>query len=97
LFTRVKKHNDEKVRLSAYQALVFPIKKGPAVGLSAKQSLPLLIDAAKDASANVRLVGVQGLTRLGPDAKDALPVVMNLLNDPDVRVRNQAQAAIKLI
>jgi HEAT repeat protein len=40
---------------------------------------------------------VQGLGGLGADAKDALPVVMGLLNDPDARVRSQAQLALKQI
>ena len=87
VFAKVKKHNDEKVRLSAYQALALRFgKKGP-VALPAKLVLPHLIDAAKDASASIRVLGVQGLGALGADAKDALPVVMGLLNDPDQRVR----------
>src|SRR5207302_812210 len=97
VFAKVKKHNDEKVRLSAYQGLAFRFgKKGP-VALPAKLVLPHLIDAAKDGSANIRVVGVQGLGSLGADAKDALPVVRGLLTDSDARVRTQAQLALKQI
>jgi HEAT repeat protein len=93
----VKKHNDEKVRLWAYQGLVLRFGKQRPVALPAKLVLPHLIDAAKDKSANIRVLGVQGLGGLGADAKDALPVVMGLLNDPDARVRSQAQLALKQI
>jgi HEAT repeat protein len=97
LFGKVKKHADEKVRLTAYQALFQRVGKKAALSLPSKQVLPLLIDATKDTSANVRLIGVQGLGALGADAKDAIPALNALLNDPDNRVRTQAQAALKQI
>ena len=97
LFGKVRKHNDEKVRLTAYQAVFLRVGKKAALSLPAKQALPLLIDATKDASANVRLVGVQGISGLGVDSKEAVAALTALVNDPDQRVRAQAQATLKQI
>jgi HEAT repeat protein len=98
LFARVKKHQDEKVRLSAYQALsVRTAKKGGVSMLPAKLALAPLLDATKDSSANVRVVGLQGLGVLGAAANEAVPAVTALLKDPDARVRSQAQLALKQI
>jgi HEAT repeat protein len=99
LFGKVKKHNDEKVRSYAYQALFtrFSKKGGAVVGVPSKIVLPLLVDATKDASANIRTLAAQGLGSLGADAKDAVPALTALLNDPDNRVRIQAQAALDQI
>ena len=98
LFDNVKKQN-EPIRLTAYQALSFRVgKKGVAATLPAKLALPHLIDATKDASANIRLLGVQGINGLGAAAaKDAAPALMALLNDPDPRVRTQAQQTLNQI
>jgi HEAT repeat protein len=98
VFARVKKSNDQNVRLTAYQALYFRVgKKGVAAALPAKIALPHLIDATKDSFANIRLIGVQGLASLGADAKDAVPAVTALLDDPDQRVRTQAQVTLNQI
>jgi vesicle coat complex subunit len=98
LFVRVRKHNDEKVRSIAYQAVSSRFSKfGPATTLPAKFAVPILIEGTKDAAANVRLVVVQGLANLGPDAKDAVPTLTKLLEDPDTRVRSQAQVALTQI
>jgi HEAT repeat protein len=98
LFAQVKKHNDEKVRLTAYQALAFrAFKKGPVATLPVKVAMPHLIDATKDSAANIRVVGLQGIGNYGADAKNAVPAVTALLDDADVRVRNQAQATLNLI
>ena len=98
LFARVRKHNDEKVRSVAYQAVSSRFgKKGPVSSLPATVAVPLLIEGVKDGSANVRLVVVQGLQNLGPDAKDAAPALTKLLEDPDMRVRTQAQVALNVI
>jgi HEAT repeat protein len=45
----------------------------------------------------VRLVVVQGLGNLGPDAKDAAPMLTKMLEDPDARVRTQVQLALNQI
>lgn len=98
LFARVRKHNDEKMRAIAYQSLSTRfVKKGPSNNLPAKLAVPLFIEGAKDASANVRLAVVQGLANYGPDAKDAVPVLTKMMEDPDARVRTQAQAALTQI
>lgn len=97
LFANVKKHNDEKVRQSAYQALSFPIKKGMVSTIPAKVCLPILLEATKDSAALIRQNAVQGIGRLGADAKDAVPAVTALLDDPDARVRQAAQIALNQI
>jgi len=98
LFARVRKHNDEKVRVVAYHAVSSRvIKKGPVNAISAKLGVPLLIEGAKDSSANVRLAVLQGLANYGRDANDGVATVKMLLEDPDQRVRAQAQTALNAI
>jgi len=97
-FAGVKKHNDEQVRMTAYQALYLKIgKKGVVSTLPATLAVPHLIDATKDGSANIRLLTVQGLSGYGTAAKDAVPALTALLNDADARVHQQAQAVLDQI
>jgi HEAT repeat protein len=98
LFARVKKHNDDKVRLTAYQALYFRVgKKGAVTALPAKVALPYLLEATKDGAVSVRLIAAQGLGNLGADAKDAIPALTALTQDADVNVRNAATQALTQI
>jgi HEAT repeat protein len=97
VFTLVKKHNDEKVRLSAYQGVYLKFGKKAATGLSAKQAVPIFIDATKDTSANIRLMSAQALASYGPAALDGIPALTALLGDADQRVRQQAQFALDQI
>jgi HEAT repeat protein len=98
LFARVSKHNDEKLRMVAYQSLSVRFgKKGPATNQPAKLAVPLFIEGTKDTSASVRLIVVQGLANYGPDAKDAVPVLTKMLEDPDTRIRTQVQVALNQI
>jgi HEAT repeat protein len=98
LFARIKKHNDDKVRLSAYQALYFRVgKKGAVISLPAKVALPHLLEGTMDGAANIRVIAVQGIGNLGADAKDAIPVLMALTQDPDISVRNAATQALTQI
>jgi HEAT repeat protein len=46
---------------------------------------------------NCRLEAIRGLARLGPDAKDALPLLQKLRFDSEEAVRNAAVAAIEKI
>ena len=59
--------------------------------------LPHLIDATKDVFAGIRVTGLQSLAGLGADAKEAVPAVTTLLDDPDARVRMQAQLTLNQI
>jgi len=98
LFAQVKKHNDETIRLTAYQALYIRFGKKAAVqSMPAKLALPHLIDATKDNSANIRLIGAQGLGNLGADAKDAAPILTAMLDDSDPRVRQAAKTSLEQI
>jgi HEAT repeat protein len=100
VFAKVKKHNDEKFRQVAYSALAGASTKfGPkgAAPAPAKTTVPLLIDATKDSSANVRVVALRGLAGFGAEAKDAVPAVTALLEDPNANVRSQAQVTLKQI
>src|SRR5262249_26551695 len=87
LFGAIKKLDDEKARITAYQSLYVRLVKKGGTGMltvPAKVALPHLIDATKDGSANVRLVGVQGLATLGAEAKEAAPALNDLArDDPD--------------
>jgi HEAT repeat protein len=98
LFARVKKHPNDQVRSTAYQALVQRFgKKGGATTIPAKLALPHLLDAARDSVASTRLVAAMGLGGMGAEAKEAIPVLEGLLKDADPRVRMQAQAALTQI
>jgi HEAT repeat protein len=98
VFANVRKHNDEKVRITAYQALYQKFgKKGVVSTLPATLVVPQLIEATKDSAANIRLLAVQGLASYGTAAKDAVPALTALLNDADARVRQQAQAVLDQI
>ena len=90
LFAEVKKHRDDKVRLSAYQGLNMA-QPGVKVALSP------LMDALADSSPQIRIVATQGLGNIGADAKAAVPRLTELLSDANPTVRTWAQRALKQI
>jgi HEAT repeat protein len=95
LFARVKKSGDVNQRLNTYQALYVRAKKGTVtVLLPPKVVVPLLIDGTKDASPSVRLAAVQGLGSMRENAKDAVPALTALAEDPEASVRNAATQAL---
>ena len=59
--------------------------------------VPSLSAALGDKSEDVRGLAAHLLGLVGPAAKDALPGMVKLLSDPDERVREVAQKAIKKI
>jgi HEAT repeat protein len=56
-----------------------------------------LIEFLKDGQPQVRSQAAQVLGNIGADAKDALPMLKELVNDTNITVRQQAQAAINRI
>ena len=96
IFAIVKKW-DDKARLSAYGALFQRFGKTATTSLPADAILPLLADAAKDPSANVRLVAVQGLGTLRSNAKEIVPILTTLAADADPRVQTQARSLLEQV
>lgn len=56
-----------------------------------------LIAATKDQDSVVRWVAVKGLARLGSTARDAVPVLIQILHDPRIPLRAQAITALGLM
>jgi len=73
LITALK--DDQYVRSSAADAL----------GGIGKDAVPALIIALKDSDKNVRSSAADALGRIGKDAKDAVPTLINLIIDNDIR------------
>ncbi|MSU80730.1 MAG: HEAT repeat domain-containing protein [Gemmataceae bacterium] len=94
IFAIVKKSGDEKARAAAYGSLVQRFGKAASVPIPAELVLPLFTDAAKDASANVRLVAVMGLGTIKGNAKEIVPILTTLTADPDPRVQSQARVVL---
>jgi HEAT repeat protein len=59
--------------------------------------VPALIDALKDTDGDVRWSAAIGLGYFGDQAKDAIPALRELHNDPDARVREGAGVALSRI
>jgi hypothetical protein len=79
-------HDDKMVR--AYSAV--------ALGVFDYQvAKPALIKALEDPESWVRLMALQGLRKL--NARDALPAVKKLLNDPNVRVKERAREVTRAL
>src|SRR5262249_5467119 len=90
LFADVKKHKDERVRLTAYQALF-------QARLPAKVCLAPLMDGLQDSGWQARRISLMAIGNLGFDAKDAAPLVTKLLDDPQPSVRNTAKTVLPRI
>jgi len=65
-------------------------KVGPA-------AVPALVQALKDANAEVRGLSAFMLGEIGPAAKDAVPALTEALEDADWAVRFNAQEALRKI
>ncbi len=79
-------HDDKMVR--AYSAV--------ALGVFDYQAAkPALVKALEDPESWVRLMALQGLRKL--NARDALPAVKKLLNDPNVRVKERAREVTRAL
>lgn len=77
---------DAEIRMRAYRIL-------EAIYLS----LPYLMEGLVSSDAKVRREAAQGLERLGPGAREALPALIEALKDPDEGVREAAVSAILTI
>jgi HEAT repeat protein len=62
-----------------------------------KPALPFLLASLRQPSANVRLVAVAALGNLGPAAREAVPALTPLLNDPDPVIRAHTKDALENI
>lgn len=74
---------DPEIRLRAQKALT-EIESSPRY----------LMDDLKDKSPSVRAKAAEGLGRLGPVAKAAIPMLTDLMKDPDESVREAALVAL---
>jgi HEAT repeat protein len=70
-----------------WAAAVFLGEMGPA----AERAIPLLEEASKDADKEVASLAVQALAEISPKT---LPIITNLLSDPDPNMRISACAAL---
>jgi HEAT repeat protein len=96
LFTHAKGHPDQFVRRSVLISLG-GFKGAPRPTVEAKLVIPFLIASLKDTYANNRTLACGILGSYGPEAKDAVPALTELANDPNTNLRMQAQNALKLI
>ena len=60
-------------------------------------AVPELTAALGSDNVSVRLMALNTLALIGPDAKDALPAIKKRLDDPDSDVQNRAKNAIEKI
>lgn len=60
-------------------------------------SVPVLIDALGDQHPRVRVKAINTLAKIGPDAKDAVPALIEVLKDNDFEVRQAAADALEAI
>lgn len=58
-------------------------------------AVPKLIEALDSDDINVRLMALNTLGLIGPDAKDAIPAIRKALEDPDASVQNRAKDALE--
>jgi predicted Zn finger-like uncharacterized protein len=63
------------------------------IGVSAKD-IPTLVPLVNDTSLQVRLVGLQLLAKIGPEAQPALDGIVKLADDAEAKVREKATQAI---
>ena len=95
LLTAAKGHPDNFVRRSVLNSLGGFKSAKPTV--AAKIALPFLIATLKDNFSNNRGIACNILGNYGAEAKEAVPALTELANDPNQFIRNQAQAALKRI
>ena len=56
--------------------------------------VPDLMEALRNRNANVRSSAIGGLADLGPDADEAIPAIVDMVEDPDPTVARDASAAV---
>ena len=76
--TALAQNIDPQVRILAAEGL-------PALGYSARDALPALLDALKDQNPNVRSAAITTVGGFGARAATAVPALMAMLNDPGMR------------
>ncbi len=86
---------DKQVVLYDCDGKVWSVKVLPATGFIGPPSVGALIELLQ--YDNQREMAIKELEKMGPAAKDALPGLRALRNDPNERVRAAAQAAIDAI
>lgn len=79
-------HEDKMVR--AYSAVALGV-------FDYQEAKPALVKALEDPESWVRLMALQGLRKL--NARDALPAVKKLQNDPNVRVKERAREVTRAL
>ena len=86
---------DESVRLAAVRLVGDQGKEG--IPLLVKENIPLLMKALGDRSAAVRARAVYALAAFGADATEAVPAIVEVLDDNDRPVRIAAASALLAI
>lgn len=66
-------------------------------GTRSKPALPQLMKALQHRNVNVRCLVIATLSAIGPDAKDALPVLIEESKNPDPRIRGWSSQALRSI
>lgn len=89
-FLELIKDQDVYVRLYASFALGYT---RPHIS-NEKVVIQALMSAAKDQDDTVRVMSVRGLGRVGPMAKDAVPVLIPILQGKDKQLRNEATVTV---
>ncbi len=73
------------------------VRIDPENGDNYRRAIPLLVQATNHEQAFVRAEAVTTLGMIGPAAKEAIPALEKLADDPDPEVREAAAEAIKMI
>ena len=88
----MKKDPDKSVRIFTVHAL------GNGLGPTLRDFVKDLAERLpKETEGEVRLAIVQELGALGPDAKEALPVLQQMVTDVQITVRDAAKQAVKKV
>jgi len=66
-------------------------------GIRSKPALPHLMKALQHRNANVKCIVIATLSFIGPDARNAIPVLIEELKSPDPRIRGWSTQALKSI
>jgi HEAT repeat protein len=86
----IKDMKDDATRQTALQALSFS-------GTPTKVAVPFLISTLKEGTVNHRSMAARVLGNIGAEAKEAIPALEAVRNDPNAAVRTNVEAALKKI
>ena len=77
-------------------AIIAPNRGRPGMALSrgkpTKKAVPGLIETLKSTDPTIRYLAAQVLGKIGPDAAEAVPALLGLLNDPPAKIEREDPA-----